>query len=675
MADAARAQTLPVRVFISYAWESVEYRRLVKGLATRLRYDGIDARLDAWHLRDSTTIPEFMNREVRHASKVLVICSPQYRSKIHAMEDGRISGVGWEALLVSAAIYAGLVTRDQVVSVLLRGTWQESAPLFLAGGRYTDLSNPSRFEGNYLELLRRLTGHEERAPELGHMSADIDPEPVDPMQGIPGCNSWPRTNADDEDVDRRFSFEDLHGNIKKATEEQYVVLDYLRNAKRAVIGGSAGSGKTWVAAEKAIRLSIAGDKVLFLCHNPQLASYVKSELTKRAPVHVYDFGSWVRGVPGPWNLFDEPDDADLAAALERLSAADHQYDAIIVDEAQDFRDDWWAVVEAGLRPDGCFYIFHDDNQSLLPHRGSYPRIGTELDLSRNCRNAQRVFELMRCFAPALPEARLDGGSVLLSTYQPGKEREESAKIIREVFRLFRYDGIGRTVVLWAGSEKLDETPLANYEIVVSDPLAWKEEVIRQFERVLRRRDAPGLTLPQGGAKWVKEELGKLSSAPYPTAGDVDRVQRVANSFKVSHAVRAKIERSRTRMRRPLHWVGSGSALAFGRGAEGLTWGAELVLYFGRDNWHEGIPEPTVLRITPNYTAEDRISIPLYSVAEFKGLERDIVILCLRGRTLAQNAVIYVGVSRARSKLIILADELAVRDLPTAFHWDHSLTRH
>lgn len=230
-------------------------------------------------------------------------------------------------------------------------------------------------------------------------------------------------------------------------------------------------------------------------------------------------------------------------------------------------------------------------------------------------------------------------------------------------------------MLWAGSEPVDKTPLANCEIPVSDPQAWKEEVTRQFERVLRRRDPPGLTVPSGGAKWVKEELAKLSNAPFPTQADIERVQGLANSFRVSHTVRAKIERSRTRMRRPLHWVGSGSTLTFGRGEQGLTWGAELVLYFGRDNWHKGIHEPSILRITPHNAAQDGGSIPLYSVADFKGLERDIVILCLRGRTLAQNAVIYVGISRARAKLIILADELAVRDLPTAFHWDHSLTHH
>src|SRR5205807_2634669 len=76
-----------VRVFLSYAWESDEYRTLVKRLAKRLITDGIDARLDAWHVRSGQTIPEFMSSENRRADKILIVCSPEYRRKVHAMED------------------------------------------------------------------------------------------------------------------------------------------------------------------------------------------------------------------------------------------------------------------------------------------------------------------------------------------------------------------------------------------------------------------------------------------------------------------------------------------------------------------------------------------------------------------------------------------------------------
>src|SRR5207244_13382901 len=123
---------------------------LVKQLGARLREDGIDARLDAWHLNDGVTIAEFMNREVRQAARILVVCSPKYRAKVHAMEEGELpTGSGWEHMLVTPAIIAGGKKRDQISVVLFRGTWNESAPDFLLGLPYVDLTSDEQFEVNY----------------------------------------------------------------------------------------------------------------------------------------------------------------------------------------------------------------------------------------------------------------------------------------------------------------------------------------------------------------------------------------------------------------------------------------------------------------------------------------------------------------------------------------------
>lgn len=155
------------RVFISYAWEAPGYRRRVKGLAARLRQDGVDVRLDAWDL-DGLTIPEFMAREVRHADKILILCSPKYRSKVHAMEDGQaVTGSGWESMLVTSALWTQYRKRNQLVAVLFLGKWSEAAPGYLAGWPYIDLTDLSEFESRYYELLRNLTGMSERAPSLG----------------------------------------------------------------------------------------------------------------------------------------------------------------------------------------------------------------------------------------------------------------------------------------------------------------------------------------------------------------------------------------------------------------------------------------------------------------------------------------------------------------------------
>jgi hypothetical protein len=178
-------------VFLSYAWESEKYRTWVKQLATRLRADGIDARLDAWHLAENGNIPEFMNSEIRLADWVLVICSPAYQARVQATEDGaRVSGSGWEMRLLNA----GVLVRNQnkILAVLASGKWEEAAPDLLIGQRYFDLSKRQTFEAQYTALREAITGAGEKAPALGALPPGIAAVSVPPAEGPVGFD-WHRT--------------------------------------------------------------------------------------------------------------------------------------------------------------------------------------------------------------------------------------------------------------------------------------------------------------------------------------------------------------------------------------------------------------------------------------------------------------------------------------------------
>jgi hypothetical protein len=183
MAEAQQQiEAKPVRVFISYAWESDEYRTLVKRFAKRLIADGIDVRLDAWDV-SGRTIPEFMSSENRNAEKILIVCSPEYRRKVHAMEDGeRVSGAGYESMLVASTLWTERRGREEVEVIVLQGTPDESIPDFLVGLDYLDLTNAQTFERNYRDLLRRLTGQRERAPKRGRVP-DLTAEEIEPLRG------------------------------------------------------------------------------------------------------------------------------------------------------------------------------------------------------------------------------------------------------------------------------------------------------------------------------------------------------------------------------------------------------------------------------------------------------------------------------------------------------------
>jgi hypothetical protein len=158
--------TEPKRVFISYAWEDEEYKAWVKQFATQLREHGVRARLDQWHIAAGENIPGFMNSEVRHADYVLILGSPTYREKVHALEDGgKITGSGWESRVVTTQLFNQPGFKS--IPILARGSWQEAIPMFISTDYGFDLSEAASYEENFLRLVQEITGTREKAPPVG----------------------------------------------------------------------------------------------------------------------------------------------------------------------------------------------------------------------------------------------------------------------------------------------------------------------------------------------------------------------------------------------------------------------------------------------------------------------------------------------------------------------------
>ena len=104
----------------------------VKRFAARLRADGIDARLDIWDLREST-IPDFMDLEIRKADWVIMICTPEYQKKIYAMQEGEgVTGSGWESMLITAAWFYGDAS-GKIIPIIARGSKDDAVPSYAQG--------------------------------------------------------------------------------------------------------------------------------------------------------------------------------------------------------------------------------------------------------------------------------------------------------------------------------------------------------------------------------------------------------------------------------------------------------------------------------------------------------------------------------------------------------------
>lgn len=109
-------------VFISYAWESDEFRENVKALVTWLRAQNVKvvADFDYANRPPSVGWPSWMQHSIEDATVVLVICSPKYRLRFEkraSADSGK--GVTWEGAVITQDLYDAAQRNDKVYPIFL----------------------------------------------------------------------------------------------------------------------------------------------------------------------------------------------------------------------------------------------------------------------------------------------------------------------------------------------------------------------------------------------------------------------------------------------------------------------------------------------------------------------------------------------------------------------------
>lgn len=204
-------------------------------------------------------------------------------------------------------------------------------------------------------------------------------------------------------------FADDENAIERLTREQYEVLQSLEEFRQVAISGGAGTGKTLLALQKASMLAENGIRTLLVCYNGPLGEFLRTKLEGCETVTVGSFHSVCSrlakqagvAVPKTKTSADLYDEILPQTFLEALVKEENlRFDAVIVDEGQDFRADWLAALRLSLR-DGdksIFYVFFDDNQKVYGDREELlPELQRQpYKLIRNLRNTRAIH---RAFVP------------------------------------------------------------------------------------------------------------------------------------------------------------------------------------------------------------------------------------------------------------------------------------
>ncbi|MES2784723.1 MAG: AAA family ATPase [Pseudomonadota bacterium] len=245
--------------------------------------------------------------------------------------------------------------------------------------------------------------------------------------------------------------------LVRLTERQARVLRTLGGRKRAVIAGGAGTGKTLIAVEKARQLAAEGQKVLLLCYNRPLADVLAHSLANTAGLAVMSYHQLCEeridrvrkrtgrdvleeaasSYPGRGDRQKYEVQMPFALALANEVLTDDLFDAVIVDEAQDFSDEYWFGVETLLKDprEGTFYLFTDQNQAIYRRDAQLPIEDAPYHLTENCRNTAPIHALAYGFYFGTPVDASELAGPEVETVRLETNAEQAAEIERRVRRL------------------------------------------------------------------------------------------------------------------------------------------------------------------------------------------------------------------------------------------------
>lgn len=153
------------KVFISYSHDSDAHRERVLDLSNHLRDDGINCWIDQYEPAPPEGWPRKMDRGIREADFVLMVCTETYLKRLQLEEEeGKGLGVAWEGSLIYNTLYRERTLNQKFIPVLCFSNDKAFIPTILFGNSHYDLSLPRGYDHLYRHLRGELG---ETMPPLG----------------------------------------------------------------------------------------------------------------------------------------------------------------------------------------------------------------------------------------------------------------------------------------------------------------------------------------------------------------------------------------------------------------------------------------------------------------------------------------------------------------------------
>ncbi|MBN2908200.1 NERD domain-containing protein [Polycladomyces sp. WAk] len=252
--------------------------------------------------------------------------------------------------------------------------------------------------------------------------------------------------------------------------------------KHRLIRGVAGSGKTLILASRAKILAESHPDwhILVLCYNIALARFIDQMIQHKLRENIGELSADSMVTPPPnrgritvrhfhqWlmEVFGISKDEQIPDVLKRLEkGVEHfpQYDAVLIDEGQDFSSEWLKLVVKLLNPETMSLLIVEDR-------------------------AQTVYSRRRNFAQDIGLSFRGRSRVLKKNYR------NTAPIIQMAWDFYQTHGLAdhdqgddMEVIPPESSQRPGDTPVIHKAASLSEELAW---VAQQIERLHYEKRVP-----------------------------------------------------------------------------------------------------------------------------------------------------------------------------------------
>ena len=273
--------------------------------------------------------------------------------------------------------------------------------------------------------------------------------------------------------------------VKKYTEEQYRILDSIQLNERSVTQGSAGTGKTMIALESAVRAAAEGKTVFLTCYNRLIGEWMQKQVEEwKDKITVSSLHSFLFEQSKGFD-HDRTQDSKqdfyskyLPTLLKDIyqKGISKKFDKLIVDEGQDLiREEYLSLFDSmvtGGLANGNWEIYGDfERQAIYAQLSKKEMIvllkssgqHSNFLLKINCRNTKQVGEETSMISgfekPPFLLEHLEGVPV---EYLFFKDEAEQKKLIAEQLK------------------KLSENKLPLHELIIISPRKFENSCSNSF---------------------------------------------------------------------------------------------------------------------------------------------------------------------------------------------------